>query len=133
MDSLNTMGFETVMDNVKPIFTFSLDFEGIGLSFVNRHVQEIVYISFKGLKIAYSDYPGYYDASLDCKWIQIDNQLFGGLFPIVLYPSVVPTDGKELESHPTLQLSAAVLKDDGMSSMIVKPGLSRMLIPCACQ
>ena len=34
-----------------------------------------------------------------------------GLFPIILYPTVVPKDGKELESHPTLQASVAILKD----------------------
>jgi vacuolar protein sorting-associated protein 13A/C len=70
-------------------------------------------MSFRGLKIAYTDYPQYYEASLDCKWIQIDNQRFGNTYPMVLYPTVVPKDGKELESHPTLQLSAAILKDEG--------------------
>jgi hypothetical protein len=113
MDSLNVMSFETVTTNEKPNLSFSLDFEGLGISVVNKSLHELVYVSFRGLKISYTDYPQYYDANLDCKWIQIDNQLFGGLFPIVLYPTVIPKDGKELESHPTLQLSAAILKDDG--------------------
>jgi vacuolar protein sorting-associated protein 13A/C len=37
---------------------------------------------------------------LRIKWIQIDNQLFGGLYPILLYPSVIPKDSKELEIRP---------------------------------
>lgn len=41
-----------------------------------------------------------------------DNQLFGGLYPILLYPSVIPKDGKELEVHPSLQASVIILKDD---------------------
>ncbi len=113
MDSFNVVSFETVTANEKPTLCFNLDFEGLGISVVNKNLHELVYVSFRGLKISYTDFPEYYDASLDCKWIQIDNQLFGGLFPIVLYPTVVPKDGKELESHPTLQLSAAILKDDG--------------------
>ena len=113
MDSMNVASFETVTVNEKPTLSFSLDFEGIGISVVNRHLQELVYLSFRGLKLAYTDYPQYYDANLDCKWIQIDNQLFGGVYPTAFYPTVVPKDGKELESHPTLQLSAAVLKDEG--------------------
>lgn len=120
VDSLNAMSFETVAVNEQPTFTLSINFEGIGISIVNIHLQELVYISFRGIKIAYSIYPQYYDANLDCKWIQIDNQLFGGLFPIILYPTVVPKDGKELESHPTLQLSIAMLKDDQHGVTYVK-------------
>jgi vacuolar protein sorting-associated protein 13A/C len=127
MDSLNVMSFETVTVNEKPTLNFSLNFEGIGISIINRHLQELVYMSFRGLKIAYTDYPQYYEASLDCKWIQIDNQRFGNTYPMVLYPTVVPKDGKELESHPTLQLSAAVLKDEGenFASSCFIPRLAR--------
>lgn len=112
VDSFNAMSFETVLAPEKPTLTVSVELEGLGISVVNRNLQELLYASIRGIKLAYSDYPQFYDASLDCKWIQIDNQLFGGLFPIILYPTVVPKDGKELEAHPTLQLSVAVLKDD---------------------
>ena len=43
--------------------------------------------------------------------------LFGGLYPILLYPSVIPKDGKELEVHPSLQASVIVLKDEGASAL----------------
>lgn len=110
-DSIVTTSFETVAVSEKPNMSVLVDLEGIGISVITKRPDELVYISLRGLKIGYSDFPQYYDAFVDCKWIQIDNQLFGGIFPIILYPTVVPKDGKELESHPTLQASVAVLKD----------------------
>jgi vacuolar protein sorting-associated protein 13A/C len=89
----------------------TVDFEGIGISVLTKQPEELVYITLRGLKVGYADYPHYYDAYVDLKWIQIDNQLFGAEFPIILYPTSVPVDGKELEGHPTVQASVAVLKD----------------------
>ncbi|WVR05901.1 hypothetical protein IAU60_002927 [Kwoniella sp. DSM 27419] len=103
--------FETVAVSERPTLSIMVELEGIGVSIITKRPDELLYMSVRGLKLGYTDYPQYYDAFIDCKWIQIDNQLFGGLFPIILYPTVVPKDGKELESHPTLQASVAVLKD----------------------
>lgn len=105
--------FEEVdVDNVTT-FSFSLNLEGIGMSVVNKSMQELVYASFRGLTAKYSDSTTNVAYELGIKWIQIDNQLFGGIFPILLYPSVIPKDGKELEVHPSLQASAIILKDRG--------------------
>lgn len=105
------MAFETISVSEKPTMNITVELEGIGISVISRRPDELLYFSLRGLKLGYSDYPQYYDVFVDCKWIQIDNQLFGGLFPIIFYPTVVPKDGKELESHPTLQSSVTVLKD----------------------
>ncbi|KAK8865949.1 hypothetical protein IAR55_001098 [Kwoniella newhampshirensis] len=118
--SSSSMAFETISVSEKPTFSFVIEFEGIGISVITRRPDELLYLSLRGLKLGYSDYPQYYDAFVDLKWIQIDNQLFGGLFPIILYPTVVPKDGKELESHPTLQASVAVLKDQSHGVIFVK-------------
>ncbi len=117
-DSITTSSFETVQVNEKPTMTITVELEGIGISVITKRPDELVYLSLRGLKIGYTDYSQYWDTFVDCKWIQIDNQLFGGLFPIILYPTVVPKDGKELESHPTLQASVAILKDQCESSAI---------------
>lgn len=96
-------------------------------------MQELVYISFRGVSATYTDSTTSIAYDLGVKWIQIDNQLFGecslhscpeyshsimmhtlgGLYPILLYPSVIPSDGKDLEVHPSLQGSVVVLKDEG--------------------
>jgi vacuolar protein sorting-associated protein 13A/C len=111
-DSITTAAFETIAISDKPNMSISIDLEGIGLSVITKSASELFYLSLRGLKLAFSDYPTYREANIDCKWIQIDNQLFGGIFPIILYPTIVPKDGKELESHPTLQTTVAVLKDN---------------------
>jgi vacuolar protein sorting-associated protein 13A/C len=110
-DSISTQQYDTEPVATKPNMTISVELEGVGLSVITKSATELIYLSLRGLTLTYSDYPAYYEANIDCKWIQIDNQLFGGLFPIILYPTVIPKDGKELESHPTLQTTVAVLKD----------------------
>jgi vacuolar protein sorting-associated protein 13A/C len=119
-DSITTASFETVATSDKPNMTISIELKGIGLSVITKSSQELFYLCLKGLKLGFSDYPTYREANIDCKWIQIDNQLFGGLFPIILYPTVVPKDGKELESHPTLQTTVAVLKDNCKSRFAIE-------------
>ncbi|GJN91455.1 hypothetical protein Rhopal_004478-T1 [Rhodotorula paludigena] len=105
-------GFEAVDVEVVTTFSFGLSLEGIGISIVNRRMQELVYASFRGVTAKYSDSTTNVAYDLGIKWIQIDNQLFGGLYPILLYPSVIPKDGKELDVHPSLQASAIILKDE---------------------
>lgn len=90
---------------------FNVEFEGMGISLINQNVQELAYVSFRGLEMHYTESEVTTAVNVICKWIQIDNQLFGGLFPIVLYPTVIPKDGKDLEVHPTLQASVIMLKD----------------------
>lgn len=119
-ESLATMGFEAETVSDKANFLIMVELEGIGLSIVTKRPDELLYLTLRGLRIGYNDYPTYYEMSLDCKWIQIDNQLFGGIFPIILYPTVVPKDGKELESHPTLQTNLAILKDLSHGVVFVK-------------
>lgn len=119
-DSISTTSFEPTAISERPNLTVTIEFEGIGVSVITKRPDELIYLSLRGLKLGFVDYPGYYDAMLDIKWIQIDNQLFGGIFPIILYPTVVPKDGKELDSHPTLQTSVAILKDRSHGVLFVK-------------
>ncbi len=122
-DTMSTMrdaGFEAVDVDTRIIWSFNLELEGVGISIINRNVQELAYVSFKGLEVHYTESDVTTAINLICKWIQIDNQLFGGLFPIVLYPTVLPKDGKDLEVHPTLQVSLIRLKDQSHGVMHVK-------------
>ncbi|TIB10448.1 hypothetical protein E3P92_03204 [Wallemia ichthyophaga] len=90
---------------------FSLELEGVGVSVLNRRMQELFYASFRGIGMQYSDSNLHTSYNMSCKWIQIDNQLFGGLFPIILYPTTQPKDGRELERQPTLDSSVIISKD----------------------
>ncbi|KAL1410608.1 Vacuolar protein sorting-associated protein 13 [Vanrija albida] len=119
-ESLSTTGFETEATLDKATMSITVELEGVGISLVTKRPDELLYFTARGLKVVYNDFPTYHDVLLDCKWIQIDNQLFGGLFPIVFYPTVVPKDGKELDSHPTVQLAVALLKDQSHGVIFVK-------------
>ncbi|CED84268.1 Vacuolar protein sorting-associated protein [Phaffia rhodozyma] len=116
----STVAFEAISIDTSVTMTINVDFEGIGISILNKGMHEMVYISFRGLELRYVDTATSYSVSVNCKWIQVDNQLFGGLYPIILYPSVVPKDGKDLESHPTLQASVIVLKDESHGVLYIK-------------
>ena len=97
--------FEAVDVDTSILFAFNVELEGVGISFVSSHMIEIAYVTFRGVEFSFSESQVTTAVNLICKWIQIDNQTVESLFPIVLYPTIVPKDGKELEVHPTLQAS----------------------------
>lgn len=45
------------------------------------------------------------------KWVQIDNQLYGTMFPILLYPTNVTKETNQ-EILPTFQVGLDRVKDD---------------------
>lgn len=95
-------------------------FEGFGISLINTRGQELCYITLRGLEIRYNESDLYQNLSVKLKWIQIDNQLYGGIFPIVLYPSVIPKSGKEMNNHPSFSASVCKVKDDSHGVLFIK-------------
>lgn len=86
--------------------------EGIGISLVNSaRALELAYITLQDIRIKVRETDTEYTSSLEVRWIQIDNQLFGGFYPIILYPTVVPKTEKELADHPIFSVSGQLLKD----------------------
>lgn len=47
--------FEAVDVDVVTTFSFGLSLEGIGISVVNKKMQELIYASFRGVTAKYSD------------------------------------------------------------------------------
>ncbi|KAF3008444.1 hypothetical protein E8E13_003289 [Curvularia kusanoi] len=118
--SSTTTGFEVKDQDTDVTFKAQLRLAGIGLSLVNRHLRELVYVTLRDLELKYSDSALYQMVNVQVKWIQIDNQLYGGIFPIIFYPSVVPKTGKEMEAHPIFQTSVTRVKDDSYGVMYIK-------------
>ncbi|WFD25298.1 Vacuolar protein sorting-associated protein 13 [Malassezia nana] len=106
------LGFEAVNIDTSILFSFRVELAGVGISLISSRVREIAYMTFRGLELSYSESQVTTAVNVICKWIQIDNQTVGSIFPIVLYPTVVPKDGKELDIHPTLQASVIRSKDE---------------------
>ena len=113
-------GFEIKEQDTEVTLAARVHFAGVGISLVNRHLKELVYITLRDIDVKYSDSALHQTVKATVKWIQIDNQLYGGIFPIILYPSVVPKSGKELEAHPILHAAITRVKDDSYGVQYIK-------------
>ncbi|KAF2203968.1 vacuolar protein sorting-associated protein-like protein vps13 [Delitschia confertaspora ATCC 74209] len=118
--SSTTGGFEVKDVDTNVTFTAQLRLAGIGVSLINRQLRELVYITLRDIEVKYSDSTLYQMLNTTVKWIQIDNQLYGGIFPIIFYPSVVPKTGKEMEAHPIFQTNITRVKDDSYGVLYIK-------------
>ena len=113
-------GFEVKDISSEVSFKTQLRLAGIGISLINQNLRELLYATFREIEVKYSDSRLYQTVNTTVKWIQIDNQLYGGIFPILLYPSVVPKTGKEMEAHPIFHASVTRVKDDSYGVLYIK-------------
>ena len=113
-------GFEVKEINSDVTFKAQLRLAGVGISLVNKHLKELLYLTMREIELKYSDSKLYQTFNSTIKWIQIDNQLYGGIFPIILYPSVVPKTGKEMEAHPIFHAMVTRVKDDSYGVLYIK-------------
>ncbi|PWN25799.1 DUF1162-domain-containing protein [Jaminaea rosea] len=105
------IGFESVDVDTDILSSFSVTLSGVGISLMDRRVQEIAYVSFSDVDVRYNESQATRSYGLTIKWMQIDNQLWGALFPISLYPANLPKDRTALETLPTLQVAVVESKD----------------------
>lgn len=115
-----SQGFEVKQIDSEITFKAQLRLAGIGVSLVNAHLKELLYLTLRDIELKYGDSKLYQTLNTTIKWIQIDNQLYGGIFPILLYPSVVPKTGKEMEAHPILHVQVTRVKDDSYGVLYIK-------------
>lgn len=115
-----TTGFEVKEVESEVTLKAQLRLAGIGISLVNKNLKELLYFTFREIEFKYSDSKLYQTLNSTIKWIQIDNQLYGGIFPILLYPSVVPKTGKEMEAHPIFHSMVTRVKDDSYGVLYIK-------------
>jgi len=113
-------GFEVKEQESEVTFKAQLRLAGVGLSLVNTSLKELLYFTLREIELKYGDSKLYQTLNSTIKWIQIDNQLYGGIFPILLYPSVVPKTGKEMEAHPIFHAMVTRVKDDSYGVMYIK-------------
>ncbi|KAL9115085.1 MAG: hypothetical protein Q9227_000879 [Pyrenula ochraceoflavens] len=113
-------GFEVKQQDSDVTFKASLKLAGWGISLVNQNLKELLYLTFREIEFKFSESKLYQTADMTIKWIQIDNQLYGGIFPILLYPSVVPKTGKEMETHPIFHAAVTRVKDDSYGVLYIK-------------
>ncbi|KAG0313845.1 hypothetical protein BGZ97_009846 [Linnemannia gamsii] len=105
-------GFEVIDVDAVVTFNFQVRLECIGISVLNQRMQELIYISMTGLEMRYTDSNMYQSVNMLVKWLQIDNQLYGGSSPIILCPTQTPKDSKDSAAHPTLHSALVRAKDE---------------------
>ncbi|TVY40931.1 Vacuolar protein sorting-associated protein [Lachnellula occidentalis] len=113
-------GFEVKDQDTNVTFRAQLKLAGFGISLINHQLRELAYVTFRDISFQYSESPLFQTITASIKWVQIDNQLYGGIFPMILYPSVVPKNTKETESHPSVHLQATRVKDDSYGVLYIK-------------
>lgn len=113
-------GFEVKEENSDVTFKAQLRLGGVGISLINQTMKELLYCTFREIELKLRESMVYQTLNMTIKWIQIDNQLYGGIFPILLYPSVVPKTGKEMEAHPIFQAMVTRVKDDSYGVLYIK-------------
>lgn len=101
-------------------FNLNIRLEGVGVSLINKRVVELCYLTLRGFEFNYRSSELYDTFSVKMKWIQVDNQLYGGIYPIVLFPSVIPKSGRDLDNHPTFSGSVTRVKDDSHGVLFIK-------------
>jgi vacuolar protein sorting-associated protein 13A/C len=116
----NSQGFEVKQVDSELSFKAQLRLAGLGISLVTKHLKELLYMTFREIEVKYGESRLYQTLNTTIKWIQIDNQLYGGIFPILLYPSVVPKTGKEMEAHPIFHTMITRVKDDSYGVLYIK-------------
>jgi vacuolar protein sorting-associated protein 13A/C len=113
-------GFEVKEQEDDVTMKATVRFAGFGLSLVNSQLRELVYATWRDIELKYTDSKLYQSVAVTVKWIQIDNQLYGGIFPLIAYPSVVPKTGKEMEAHPIFRTVVTRVKDDSYGVLYIK-------------
>ncbi|KAJ9257565.1 hypothetical protein DTO212C5_8850 [Paecilomyces variotii] len=113
-------GFEVKELSSDVNFKAQLRLGGIGISLINKNMKELLYLTFRDIELKLRESRLYQTLNAAIKWIQIDNQLYGGVFPILLYPSVVPKTGKEMEAHPIFHAMVTRVKDDSYGVLYIK-------------
>ncbi|KTW25717.1 hypothetical protein T552_03329 [Pneumocystis carinii B80] len=113
-------GFQIINPSDNITYKAEVKLEGIGISVISNRHFELCYITLRDLNLKYTDSPISQNFDIIIKWIQIDNQLYGGIYPIILYPSVIQKTGKEMDTHPSFHSSLIRIKDDSYGVIYIK-------------
>ncbi|KAI9208534.1 uncharacterized protein BJ171DRAFT_577633 [Polychytrium aggregatum] len=103
-------GFELIDVDEKVVATYLVRLEGIGISLISKGMQELIYASAKDVRLEFQETKTLQRVNFTVKWLQVDNQLYGGIVPILLYPTVIPKEGSE-NFYPVLLITLSKSKD----------------------
>ncbi|KAJ1325154.1 vacuolar protein sorting-associated protein 13A/C [Microdochium nivale] len=119
-NSSTTGGFVVKKQDDPLAFQAHFRLKGIGVSLINQQLKELAYVTLRDIELKYNESRLHQTITTNIKWIQIDNQLYGGLFPMILYPAKVQQRAEDVELHPSLHIGVQRVKDDTFGVLYVK-------------
>ncbi|EIE88932.1 hypothetical protein RO3G_13643 [Rhizopus delemar RA 99-880] len=125
IDSAAREGFEVADVDLSVNAVFQIKLKELGISLIDRGLQELVYVTFKGIDLKLTDSALYHSLRWRIDWVQIDNQIYGSVFPILLYPTNSTNNGDRRRNNndkilPTVQLALDRVKDTSHGVMYFK-------------
>lgn len=125
IDSAAREGFEVADVDLSVNAVFQIKLKELGISLIDRGLQELVYVTFKGIDLKLTDSALYHSLRWSIDWVQIDNQIYGSVFPILLYPTNSTNNGDRRRNNndkilPTVQLALDRVKDTSHGVMYFK-------------
>lgn len=116
METIDKEGFEAADMDMSVNGVFQIQLKEVGISLINRQLQELAYVTLRGIDLKLTDSAMYHSLRWSIDWVQIDNQMYGSLFPIILYPTNLTDNGdrnrQDQKILPTIQLALDRVKDD---------------------
>lgn len=114
VDVIAKEGFEAADVDMTVNAIFRLQLKEVGISLINKQLQELAYLTLKGIDFKLTDSAMYHSLRWNIDWVQIDNQMYGSNFPILLYPTNSTNNGDRRKSNkilPTVQIGLDRVKD----------------------
>ncbi|KAF9478514.1 vacuolar protein sorting-associated protein 13 [Pholiota conissans] len=118
--SSNVDAFEAVTEEVSTNLTVIIDLAGVGVSFINKRLVEVIYMVMDGIKFEYTNSKVAQSINLAVGTLQIDNQLHEAIFSVVLQPTPIIKESSGVAALPTIQSSIIWLKDQEHGVLFVK-------------
>jgi vacuolar protein sorting-associated protein 13A/C len=114
VDTIGKEGFEAADMDMTVNAVFQIQLKEVGISLINRQLQELAYVTLRGIDLKLTDSAMYHSLRWNIDWVQIDNQMYGSLFPILLYPTNLTDNGNRKDNKilPTVQMALDRVKDE---------------------
>jgi vacuolar protein sorting-associated protein 13A/C len=123
LDTIAKEGFTAAEVDMTVNAIFRIQVKEVGISLINKQLQELAYATLKGIDLKLTDSTMYHSLRWNIDWVQIDNQMYGSAFPILLYPTNLTDNGDRRSNNsnnginttkilPTVQMALDRVKDD---------------------
>ncbi|KAL6927429.1 hypothetical protein ACO0SA_003727 [Hanseniaspora valbyensis] len=103
-----------------PTLRVLFNVNGVGISLINKKLEEILYSKIKGIELRYNNSKIYKSISWKVKFLQVDNQLFEDNIKNVLYPTVVTDRKDDMDKHPVFSGSITRVNDETTGMTYIK-------------